>query len=821
MIIRNSLRAIALTTSCLVPMVAFADDLSLASETAPPVAAAPPPAAPLQISGFAGIGLMGVFGHNPDQAGRYTGLNTNGLDVAITDFDVLGRSAWNSGGVRHYELSGNNLIFQTGNTFASGVSNNTGMFQSDASNKLVNSGAIGFEAGDQGLWGVGVNYESITYTGNVVDSIYTVNNGQATLNPGLTPFGGATPGHRGTFFSATTGTPSTPAGAQASVLSGGMLPEQTGTRRDIIGGTFNFIWNNWTFTGAIRHEHKEGSMEESFDGPYGGTAFGMPVDYDTDRYDAIASYNTRAFQSILQYTFSHFTDNNLFVSLPYPTSNTAAPFQRTAAYSLPPSNDAHYITVMLADNDLIPKTRLNLNARFGLELQNDTFAPNTADPGGANLTGANLTGLNSQLQGTNGSSPSMMAEVYQIKVSAASRPLPNVDTRVYYGIDGRSVSLNQYEVFTGGTGGAGADSTPGGTGLFVVPQDWQKQNAGAEVGYRIDPANDTKVTAGYRYDSTDRSNAQVGHNRTNSGTIALSSQLGSDMDGKISLIYADRTGSLNYLGPWAFLGQGPSYSGAYYQAPMSSEAVNIRADYTPTPTISSGAFIQFKNENYHYSDATTENGGTLATLPLTGEGQGIKQDYTLTLGPDVNFRPSKTLNVHIFYTFEMLFYDNFGNGACSTAAEAATAACAGTAGFFENKDTSTTHTAGISGEWQLSEKLKLRGDYTISYGTVMFGQFNGVFVPTPTASYQNVSNYPDINSLMNNVRLTATYQLQPNIELVTQAVYTQYHNNDWDNNASSVVVSGTAAAPSVLLTPGYGFRDYSVAALMAGVRIRF
>ena len=281
-----------------------------------------------------------------------------------------------------------------------------------------------------------------------------------------------------------------------------MLPVQTGTRRDIIGGNFNFIWNSWTFTGALRHEHKEGSLEESFYGPYGGTAFGMPVNFDTDRYDATASYTTRAFQSVFQYTFSHFTDNNLFVSLPYPTSSTAAPFQRSAAYSPPPGNDAHYVTVMLADNDLVPKTRLNFNARVGLELQNDSFAPNTADPRGANLTGANLSGLNGGLQGTTAGSPDMTATVYQVKVSATSRPLPNVDTRVFYGIEGRTVNLNQFQVFTGGLGGAQADATPGTGAAFVVPQEWQKQKAGAEVGYRINPANDTKVTLAYRYDST-------------------------------------------------------------------------------------------------------------------------------------------------------------------------------------------------------------------------------------------------------------------------------------------------------------------------------
>ena len=59
-----------------------------------------------------------------------------------------------------------------------------------------------------------------------------------------------------------------------------------------------------------------------------------------------------------------------------------------------------------------------------------------------------------------------------------------------------------------------------------------------------------------------------------------------------------------------------------------------------------------------------------------------------------------------------------------------TGACLGSAGYFQNKHTSSTHTVGISGEWQVNEKLKLKGEYTVSYGTVMFGEFNGVFVPT-------------------------------------------------------------------------------------------
>jgi len=63
--------------------------------------------------------------------------------------------------------------------------------------------------------------------------------------------------------------PQTKAGSVTAFTVGGlgatgaMQQFQTGTRRDIIGGDFKYILDNWTFTGAFRHEHKEGSMEQA------------------------------------------------------------------------------------------------------------------------------------------------------------------------------------------------------------------------------------------------------------------------------------------------------------------------------------------------------------------------------------------------------------------------------------------------------------------------------------------------------------------------------------------------------------------------------
>jgi hypothetical protein len=79
----------------------------------------------------------------------------------------------------------------------------------------------------------------------------------------------------------------------------------------------------------------------------------------------------------------------------------------------------------------VPLTRINVNARVGLEKQDDTFAPNTADPNPARRA-LGVGQLNPvTLQGTTADSPDMMATVYQLKLSAASHPFTNTSTRAF------------------------------------------------------------------------------------------------------------------------------------------------------------------------------------------------------------------------------------------------------------------------------------------------------------------------------------------------------------------------------------------------------
>ncbi len=785
MIVRNSFGVSLLATVCLTPLFALAANAQDADT-------------PVQYDNQIGIFIQGVTGTNTNQYGRYNGFTTKGVDV-LAEFDLHGSQKWDSGETRYWEFSGSGLNFQSGYKLTNGFEDHS--YTNGTNNNWGPDASIEFRIGDQGSWGIDAYYNAISYTGNIIQSLYTLNGNTYTMNNGLLPWGGAP-------------TTQTAAGSVTSFTVSSLSPYmkslQTGTRRDILGGEGKLISGDWTIKAGIRHEHKEGTMEESLRETYSGEAFQMPVDYDTDRYELSASYNVPEVQALVQYTFSRFTDNNTAANLPYPVSATAAPYAQTGAYALPPSSDAHYLTLLLGYNPT-PTTRINLNVRGGLELQNAPFAPTTATP---NISAANFVGfanLNSHLEGTTGTSLNASANTYQVNFSASTSLFDNVDGRLFASLDGRDVSVGEYQVWYNNHSTDSAADTL----RYVVPQDWTKSKLGGEISYLILPQSDTKLSVGYQYDNIDRTNAQVRHSDSNTASIDLVSKLGADAIARLSYEYSSRSGALNYATPWGTLhgdsGASGALSGAYYQAPMDSQAVKFRVDYSPSGEFSGGLRLEYRDERFHYP-------ALAPGLNLVNRIEGIKADHNLTVGPDINYRPSDGLNFHVFYTYEEIFYDNIGNGAC---ANSNTGLCLGSAGYFKNDYTSDVNTAGGDVEWKASEKLKLDADYTYSQGSVAFTQYNGVFVSTVTQQYQNVSNYPDINSTLHSLKLNARYELSSCLELSAAYMFDMFKSNDW-NDVPPAVQPTTAGGNTIsILTPGYASPNYNVSTFMAGFKVKF
>ena len=134
--------------------------------------------------------------------------------------------------------------------------------------------------------------------------------------------------------------------------------------------------------------------------------------------------------------------------------------------------------------------------------------------------------------------------------------------------------------------------------------------------------------------------------------------------------------------------------------------------------MSGGVTFKGENDNFFYPSTP----GLPGSINLINQVTGIKQDYNsqrarrqLSAGGDVD--------LHGYYTYEQIYFNNLGNGAC---ADSNTDGCTGSVGYFQNKQTTDVNTVGISGEWKATDQLKVTGQYSLSYGAVMFGQYNGV-----------------------------------------------------------------------------------------------
>ncbi len=802
--------SVAMTSASLISLGAMAQDGGFDISEAPAQSAQA--AAPAQSSNNeVTLGAVYVGGSNTGLYGRYNGFTTQGADL-VGGFRFRGGDAWDSGESFYYTFEGSGLVIQTGNKLSNNFKDSA--FTNGTSNRLGPEAELSLEFGERGSWRAGLGYNAISYAGNIINSIYTVTGTSGTLNGGLAPSGGASnsPLTKGSVTSFNTTT-----------LSPAEQKYQVGTRRDIIQALGEYLFDDWTISAKIRHEHKEGTLEDSLRETYGGQAFTLPIDYDTDRLDIAASYMTEDLQAVLQYTFMNFSDNNTGIKLPFPASistlsNTSGPYAQVGLYSTPPSSYASYFTGMLGYN-FSPDTRLTANTRIGMEIQDSTFPANSANPNLSNTLGnptySWFNNLNSLNQGTGSvTSPNAFAWTYHGNLALDSRLAENLDGRVSYAFDGRQVTIDAYQVWIGGPS---PDATAN-TAVYVVPQGWFNQTAKVDLTYRLDPETNTKIGASYAYNAIDRTNAQVEHSTTNIATVELITSPWPEFLGRLAYEHADRSGELIYGTAWGNLEVGEpeiegTPSGAYYQAPMTSDSIIVRGTYVPMDNkFSSSLFLKYNIVHFTYPDIPVGE----SNWTLVGHGEGIKSYNSLVVGPDLTYQASPNFKAHLYYTYEHIFYDNRGNGACYNSN---TGNCLGSVGYFQNTYTNNTQTAGLSGEWRASDRLTITGDYNLSYGTTLFHEFNGVQVATITQSYQNVTDYPNIDARTHQVQLTADYQVTSRVKWSLIYRYDMFHNNDWNNLTAPVQPSTNTGTAISILTPGYPPPTYNVTTIGTTVKV--
>ncbi len=108
-----ALRAILLSGVCLLPLNAVgADLLPTTKEAAAPV---PESFTENEVE----FGVLGLWGANTGQYGRYNGFTEQGVD-GLFNFSSLTLPVWDSPGTMYWEFTGNNINFQFGDDLGTG-----------------------------------------------------------------------------------------------------------------------------------------------------------------------------------------------------------------------------------------------------------------------------------------------------------------------------------------------------------------------------------------------------------------------------------------------------------------------------------------------------------------------------------------------------------------------------------------------------------------------------------------------------------------------------------------------------------------------------
>ncbi len=767
----RSLRAIALAGSCLLPIAAAADDFDVADEAAKPqsvmpihnsITRLPLPElvaipAPYENEIVLGAGWQSNTGI---RLGRFTGLSTHGF-FGLGGLTLRGGYKWDS--------------------------DDAGYYQVQATDLGLDSRSVAIKLGTQGTWGLTLGYDGIPdYYSNSFHTVWGTGGG---LLRGIAP---------GSINNATK-------------LAPMMTVMDIYTRRDILTAGGKYQVGDWLVSAALRHEHKEGTKENSFavisapspiaaNGNITTGALGYfpePVNYDTDRYDINAQYSAGKLQALIGYTYNQFTDNNTTWNGQNPFIFTGATITGSAGtatagsalvssrYSLPPSNSAHQVKLQLGYN-FDPTTRLNANLQYGLMMQNDPYVATTGNP-----SLAVLPLPKSSLDGA--------IQTVHANVALTAQPIPKSDLRISYTMDDRQsmTGSNKYTQYY-------LDATNRTYTATNIPLDYTHQTFSAQAGYRILPQ--TKVSLGYAYDSTVRTNSNTREVTQSTFNAKVRTNLWSDTFGSLGFSHEDRHAA-NYQrnAAWNALGLAENdFIGSvnYYTASRVRDEAKLMLDFSPLPNLSASLFAKADYDFYPNSAL------------------GLKSNNNFTIGPDVNYQFSSNLMAHAYYSYQMIYF-NQGSAVSNACNGNGTSLVVGAApcqniGYWNGRNVDDTHSAGIGLDWRPMEDLKVSADYTFSLGRNSYSIMDGgifSFTPAGTAGLQ-LAPIPDVRSTLNSVSLRAEYQLAPNASLWFGYTFERFNYKDYGTQVG-------AAQFSNALFSGDANSSYSVHLVMASLRLRW
>jgi len=714
---------------------------------------------------------------------RFHGPTDPGLS-ALGGLHYGQRDPWDSGGTYYFDVLGSNLGFWD-RSFA-------------------------LKVGQQGTWGLNFSYDGIPY--NATDSFRSILQKNGQVMPGVAA---GSLGVNYVQILPKVGSVNSLWMPKSTNMPSNLLGYDIGLRRDVYNATGKYQLGDWTITSGWRHEYKEGTQIGSLEiggAPSITTAgsgsgnpqpkptsftsgllyFAQPVDYDTDRFDLTGAFSSDKLQAQLGYTYSEFTDNvgvfdaqNPFAFTP--TTSFGGPASGVSAiYVLPPSNSAHQLKAQLGYN-ITPTTRLNVNFGTGLDLQNAPY-----DVGYGNIPNSTQTLPRSSFNGE--------VHTYFGNIALTAQPIPKLDLRAAYTIDERDNQSPQNSYIVNPTSTSSNTS-----GYQNLPFSYRHQILSLEAGYRL--GGQAKLLLSDTLDNTHRTYTDTSVVTSNRTELKLRAPINDTLFSSISVAHEGRWAqNYNSDGWWKAACNNcnaePSNFLMFMEASRQHDEAKGMLDYQPTPGVTASLFIKMAKDNYPAADI------------------GLRNNTNFSVGPDVSWQASKTVNLHAYYTFQRIYNDQ-----SSIYQSSLTAAPSPTNNNYivpwNNKTTDYVHSLGANVDWQaIPEKLKVSFDYNLSYGDTAYVMGEGMVayggaITSPTfGPIINTQSLPDVKSLLSVVNVHAEYSLTPKITLMAGYAWERFNYKDFMQGTSSTNYAN-------VLLPGTMNPNESVHIAMASVRFRF
>jgi MtrB/PioB family decaheme-associated outer membrane protein len=648
-----------------------------------------------------------------------------------------------------------------------------GYVEIEGRNLGLDSRSLGIKTGQQGNYGVRIEYDEIPKLWS--DSYQTPYLGAGSTNLTL-PAGWvsncATTAAPGTAVPCTTNT-ATATTALMPLLNASMRPFNVDTKRKSVGvGVSKQLPTGWDADVSVKHETKEGTR---FIGATFGTGGGNPraailpepVDYTTNSLEALLRYTDDKLQMQFGYYVSLFNNENPALKWQNAFSNGTnagstvwgPTFGGILGYpngfgqiSLPPDNQMHQIGAS-AGYSVTKDTRVSGSLSFGRMTQNDAFLPYSVNTRLTVTTPMPRSSLDGRVDTTHA----------DLKLSSKLMPKLHLTAGYRYDERDNKTPQAQYQYIGGDSMNQAALAT--GNTRTNLPGSSTKQQVDAELDYHW--TTSTKLRFGYDYEWAKKTFEAIKDEREHTVKAEVHQHFNEMLSGGLEYAYSDRKTS-PYDASAPFLATFPAAYTAtqaatglwdnvptqkkFFMAPRIRDKVRAFVNASPNENIDLTLGLDYKNDDYHESQ------------------YGLQRAKGWAVNFDVNVVASETLSGHVFTSV-----DSYGTTQRSIALGGAKTNITNTGLDWGADISDRTLTAGAGVRYTPRRNYQFGADLTHATSTGRIGVFTG---PAIAATAQ-ATPLPDLKTRLGRLDLFGQYQLQKDVTLRMKYIYERYSSADW------------------------------------------